>query len=165
MEINPASSRMFSLILLQEMHTKFFHNALDGITDEDAHKRLDTKANHIAWLAGSIVHQRFEIANLLGIDKKQEADELFKNNKGIQDGLTYPSLASYKKDWDLISPLLKEVLLKVTDEKLNEKFDMMPNMQISNYDLITFMTYREASIIGQLALWRRLLGYGAMKYM
>lgn len=165
METNPTSSRMFSLIVLQDLHTKFFHSALDGITDEDAHKRLDTKANHIAWLAGSIVHQRFEIANLLGIDKKQEADELFKNNKGIQDGTTYPSLASYKKDWDLISPLLKEALLKVTDEKLNEKFDMMPNMQISNYDLLTFMTYREASIIGQLALWRRLLGYEAMKYM
>lgn len=165
METKPASNRMFSLIVLHDMHTKFFNSALDGISDQDAHNRLNTKANHIAWLTGSIIHERFEIANALGVDKKAATDELFRDHKGIQDNTTYPSLADYKKDWELISPLLKEAYLKVGDEKLDEKFEMMPGMQMSYYDLISFMTYREASIIGQIALWRRLLGYEAMKYM
>lgn len=165
METKTASSRMYSLIVLYEMHTTFFYSALDGISDDDAHNRLNTKANHITWLTGSIVQQRYEIAKALGIDRKQVADEFFKNNKGIQDNVTYPSLAEFKKDWEAISPLLQDALADVRDEKLDESFEMMPDMKMTYYDLITFIIYREANIIGQIALWRRLLGYEAMKYM
>jgi hypothetical protein len=165
METKTASNRMFSLIVLYNMHTTFFSSVLDGITDSDAHHRLNTKANHIAWLTGSLVEQRYEIANLLGIDSKQQAYELFKNNKGIQDHITYPSLAQYKKDWEAITPLLKDALVNVSDAKLDESFEMMPGMRMTHFDLITFIIYREANIIGQIALWRRLLGYEGMKYM
>lgn len=159
------SNRIFSLIVLYDMHTTFFFSALDGISDNDAHNRLNTKANHVAWLTGSIVEHRYEIATLLGADHKQAAHELFKDNKGIQDNVTYPSLAEFKKDWESITPVLKEALVNVRDEKLDELFEMMPEMRMTHFDLITFIIYREANIIGQIALWRRLLGYQAMKYM
>ncbi len=120
MKTKPASSRMFSLIVLYDMHTKFFASVLEGISDKDTHNRLNTKANHIAWLTGSLVEQRFEIANELGSDLKQEAHELFKDNKGIQDGVTYPSLATFKKDWEKITPVLRDILAKASDEKLDE---------------------------------------------
>ena len=165
METKTASNRMLSLIVLYNMHTTFFSSVQDGITDSDAHHRLNTKANHIAWLAGSIVQERFEIAKALGIERKPVADEWFKNNKGIVDDMVYPSLADFRRDWEAISPVLKEALLNVKDEKLDESFEMMPNMRMTYFDLITFITYREANIIGQIALWRRLLGYEAMKYM
>ncbi len=83
METKTISNRMFSLTVLYDMHTNFFFSALDGITNEDAHNRLNTKANHVAWLTGSLVQQRFEIAKALGVDKQQAAHELFKDNKGI----------------------------------------------------------------------------------
>jgi hypothetical protein len=159
------SNRIFSLVVLYDMHTTFFFSALDGISDNDAHNRLNTKANHIAWLTGSLVQQRHEIATSLGADRKQAAHELFKDNKGIQDNVTYPSLAEFKKDWESITPVLKEALVNVSDEKLDELFEMMPEMRMTYFDLITFIIYREANIIGQIALWRRLLGYEAMKYM
>ncbi len=165
METKTVSNRMSSLIVLYDMHTKFFFSVLDGISDKDTHNRLNTKANHIAWLTGSIVQERFEIAKALGIDHKQEAHELFKDNKGIQDNVTYPPLAQFKKDWETISPILRDALMNVRDEKLDESFEMMPDMRMTYYDLITFIIYREANIIGQIALWRRLLGYEAMKYM
>lgn len=165
MKTKPVADRMYSLVVLYDMHTTFFKSALDSIKDEDAHKRLDTKANHIAWLTGSLVQQRYEIANLLGLEGKQGADELFKDNKGIQDEVTYPHLEDFKKDWDYISPLLREALMNVTDEKLDSEFEMMPGYKMTHYDLITFVVYREANCIGQIALWRRLLGYEAMKYM
>lgn len=155
---------MSSIIALHDMHTKFFFNVIDGITDEDAHKRLNTKANHIAWLTGSLVQERFELANELGVKEQQTAHDLFKDRKGIQDGITYPSLAVFRKDWEKISPLLKDALVNVSDEKLDSQFEMMPGMVMPFYDLITFITYREANCIGQIALWRRLLGYEAMKY-
>jgi hypothetical protein len=156
---------MFPLIVLHDMHTKFFLSALEGIADDDAHTRLGTKANHIVWLTGSIVEQRFDIARALGVDLQQTAHELFKDNKGIQDNGTYPPLDEFRKDWEIISPLLKDVLHNVRDEKLDESFEMMPDMKMTYFDLITFIIYREANIIGQIALWRRLLGYEAMKYM
>ena len=53
--------------------------------------------------------------------------------------------------------------MNTTDEQLEAIIDM-GSIKMSKYELITFMIYREASIIGQIALWRRLLGYDAMKY-
>lgn len=165
MKTKTVSNRMSSLIVLYDMQTTYFSNAIEGISDKDAHNRLNTKANHIAWLTGSLAQQRFEIANQLGVGDKQTADEFFKDNKGIQDGITYPSLLSFKKDWEKISPVLRDALLNVSDEKLDTSFEMMPGMKMTNFDLISFISYREANCIGQIALWRRLLGYEAMKYM
>ena len=85
------------LIGLYDFHTKLFYNVLVDISDKDANNRLGTKANHIAWIAGSLVHRRYALANALGIDKKQTSDKLFENNKGIQDNITYPSIEEYKK--------------------------------------------------------------------
>ncbi len=164
METKTVSNRMFSLVVLFDMHTKFLAKALAGISDKDAHNRLNTKANHVAWLTGSLVQQRYELAKQLGIDGRQSADELFTDNKGIQDEITYPSLAEFKKDFDRVTPDLRNALISVSDDKLDQKFEMMPGMQMTYYELISFMTYREASIIGQIALWRRLLGYEALKY-
>lgn len=154
---------MQSLIVLYDMHTTFFKNVLEGISEKDTHNRLNTKANHIAWLAGSLVEQRYGIAKDIGIDMQQTAHDLFKDNKGIQDNVTYPSLAQYKKDWDTISPVARKAFEEVTDEKLDGEIEM-GGMKMTLYDLITFTIYREANCIGQIALWRRLLGYEAMKY-
>jgi len=156
---------MYSLLFLYDMHTGFFGKVIDGISDEDANNRLNTKANHMSWLTGSLVQERYELGKLFGIDQKQAADEMFKDHKGIQDTVTYPSLTEFKKDWELITPLLRNALEHVTDEKLDSLFEMMPGEKMTHFDLIAFIIYREANCIGQLALWRRLLGYEAMKYM
>lgn len=158
------SKSMHSVIVLYDMQTQFFLNAIDGISDKDVHNRLNTKANHVAWLTGSLVQQRFELANLLGINMKPGADELFNNHQGIKDEVSYPSLAKFKKDWETITPLLRNALVEVKDEKL-ESFFEMEDMRMTYFELITFTIYREANCIGQIALWRRLLGYEAMKYM
>ncbi len=157
---------MATIPALYDMQTGYFISALDGISGKDAHSRLETKANHIAWLAGSLVQQRYELAR--GLDKgatyKQQADDLFKDNQGIKDGTTYPSLDQFRKDWKDISPILRELLINADDEQLNKNIDM-PGMEFPMFDMITFVSYREANCIGQIALWRRLLGYEAMKYM
>lgn len=164
MKTKPKSNQMYSLLVLYDMQSKYFSNAIDGISDDDAHNRLGTKANHVAWLTGSLVEQRHQLANTLGgTNQKQSAEELFKNYQGIKDGVTYPPLGEFKKDWEKISPILRESLLNVSDEKLDSTFEM-EGMTMTHYELITFCTYREANCIGQIALYRRLLGYDAIKY-
>jgi hypothetical protein len=163
METKTASSRIQGLLTLFDMHTTFFARAIEGISEENMHSRLNTKANHMAWLAGSLIAQRYYIIKESHPELKQDGADLFEDNKGIQDGAKYPSNAEYLKDWEKVSPTAREVLATVTDEKLDSEIDM-GFMKMSYYELISFTIYREASIIGQLALWRRLLDYPALRY-
>jgi hypothetical protein len=166
MEPTPTEdNRLISIVGLFDLQTPLFNSVLDGISDKDAHNRLGTKANHIAWLAGSLTEQRYELANLLtGSSLQQSAHSLFAHNAGIKDGLEYPSLEQFKQDWKTITPIAREGLVNATAEKLDSIFKM-PEMQFPYYELIKFTIYREANCIGQIALWRRLLGYEPMKYM
>lgn len=162
---NTASQRMLGIISQYDLQTPFFAFVTENISDDDAHQRLNTKANHIGWLAGALVEQRFDLARQLGREERQQAHELFKDNQGIQDGVTYPTLRSYQEDWDRITPILREALTGVTDEQLENRIDMGQDFSMSAFELVSFVIYREANIIGQIALWRRLLGYPGMRYM
>ncbi|MDB5231166.1 MAG: hypothetical protein JWN76_1971 [Chitinophagaceae bacterium] len=102
METKTVSNRMSSLIVLFDMQSNYFKSAIDGISDKDAGNRLGKKANHIAWIAGSMVYERYELARSLEVDLKQSTDELFKDHKGIEDSASYPSLSEFKKDWKLL---------------------------------------------------------------
>jgi len=161
-----AENRLEAAVMNFDMQTGFFINALEGITDSDAHNRLGTKANHVAWLAGSLVQQRFELANILNNNEemKQQADDLFRDNQGLKEDVTYPPLEQYKSDWEEISPIMQR-LLRNADAQTLERIIEFPDMSFPVFDMIAFSTYREANHIGQIALWRRLLGYGPMKYM
>ena len=103
------------------------------------------------------------MASETGSGMKQTGEELFKNNQGLQAGVKYPSNEDYIKDWKRITPEAREALIKIDDKKLDSDFDM-EGMKMSYYDLITYSIFREASVLGQLILWRRLLGYPAMRY-
>jgi hypothetical protein len=163
METQTASARTKGLLTLFDYQTGFFPKALVGISQEDMHNRLNTQANHPAWLAGSLVQQRFRMASETGSGLKQTGEELFKDNKGIQDGAQYPTIEQYIQDWNRITPEAREALVMIDDKKLDSEVDM-GTFKMSYYELICFTIYREASLIGQLALWRRLLGYPALKY-
>ncbi|MHA4846272.1 DinB family protein [Flavitalea antarctica] len=157
------SRRMEGLVTLFDLHTPLLSRALEGISAEDCHNRLGTKANHMAWLAGALVLQRFEMAKETSPGLHQTGEELFSDYKGIQDNAKYPSSEEYVKDWDMVSPHAREALVIIDDEKLDSEIDM-GGMKMTYYDMISFTIYREASMIGQLALWRRLLGYPALRY-
>ena len=163
METQTASNRTKGLLTLLDYQTGFFPKALDGISEKDMHNRLNTQANHPAWLAGSLVRQRFMMASETGSGLKQTGEELFNNFQGIQEGASYPTTTEYLADWQRITPEAREALVMIDDQKLDSLIDM-GGMKMTYYEMICFTIYREASIIGQLALWRRLLGYPALKY-
>lgn len=163
METKTVSTRTQGFLTLFDMQTNFFARAVEGISEEDSHNRLNTPANHIAWLTGSLIQQRYLMTSETNPGLKQTGDELFKDHKGIQDGVKYPTIAKYLQDWEKISPIARQALVAISDEKLDSEIDM-GFMKMTYYEMISFTIYREASIIGQLALWRRLLGYPALKY-
>ncbi|MFC3559365.1 DinB family protein [Pedobacter jamesrossensis] len=164
MKTKPISDKLYGLVVLYEMHTDFLLKALAAIDEKDAKKRMDTKANHIAWITGSVVYGRYHLAKSFDIDLLSSTGELFKDNQGIIDDANYPSIEEFTKDWQKISEPLLQALLNATDKKLDEPYEM-PGMKMTLFDMISFGTYREANCIGQIALWRRLLGYPGMNYM
>ncbi|CAL1519680.1 DinB family protein [Chitinophaga sp. MM2321] len=150
---------------LYDFHTKLFHNVLVNVSDKDANNRLNTKANHMAWIAGSLLQQRYFLGETVGINLQQTSPQFFENFKGIQDNVTYPPLAEYIKDWDAISQVLKDAFANLSEEALNGPDPMkMPGGDYTFLDSIIFCVDRESYCIGQLGLLRRQLGYDAMKY-
>src|SRR5688572_29527086 len=119
METKTASTRTRGLLTLFDYHTDFFPKALAGMTAEAMHDRLGTEANHPAWLAGSLVNQRFMMSSESGTALKQTGEEFFKNNQGIQAGAQYPTNAEYIKDWEQITPLARQALVSIDDKKLD----------------------------------------------
>lgn len=164
MKAQSSSSKLSGILVLYEMQTDFLLRALEGIEEKDAQTRLNTKANHIAWITGSVISGRYFLAKSFGINDKSSTGELFKDNQGIIDDANYPTLAEFKADWEKISPLLYDALINASEEKLNEQIEM-PGMEMTLFDMLSFTSYREANCIGQIALWRRLLGYPGMSYM
>jgi hypothetical protein len=152
------------LIDLYDSHTQLFHNVIEGISVEDANNRLNTKANHPSWIAGSLVQERYELASALGEIHRSTCYNLFADHKGIEDNITYPPLAEYKKDWDTISPLVRSALLNMSEEQLESIAPFEMDGDVTFYEGILFLIDRESYCIGQLGLYRRLLGYEAMKY-
>jgi len=163
MEVTTVSARIQGLLSLFDLQTGFFAKAIVGVSEEDMYNRLGTEANHMAWLAGSLVGQRFWMTEETNPGLKQTGYDLFANHLGIQADRKYPTNEEYLKDWEMISPIAREALMNIDDEKLDSEIDM-GFMKMTYYEMITFTMYREASIIGQLALWRRLLGYPGLKY-
>lgn len=164
METATTKKSLLPFVDLYDQHTKLFSNVIEGISAEDANNRLNTRANHPSWLTGSLVQGRYELANVLGAAKQSAFHEIFKDYKGIQDDIVYPTLDEYKKDWEEITPVLREALLSMNEDKLEEiaPFDM--GEEVTYYTGISYLIDRESYCIGQIGLWRRLLGYEAMKY-
>ncbi len=163
MKTETASTRTEGLLALFDLQTALLAKAVDGIKESDMYDRKGTKANHMAWLAGALVAQRFLMASETRPDLKQTGADLFGMNKGIQDDAKYPTNDVYLKDWETITPFAREALTKLDDARLDSELDM-GGMKMTWYEMISFTIYREASMIGQLALWRRLLDYPAMRY-
>lgn len=166
MKTKAKSNRIEPLLFLYDLHTELFPNVITGITADDAHKRLDSKANHVAWIAGSLVQQRVDLVNDFGGKAEQQAKELFSNFQGIKDDVRYPELETYNKDWQIVSKALRDILTETADEKLDSiyKIPDMPEMDMPFFDMVGYSIHRESYLIGQIGLWRRLLGYPAMKY-
>ncbi|MDO5968552.1 hypothetical protein Q4Q35_01915 [Flavivirga aquimarina] len=154
------------LIEQYELHNMLFKNAIEGIKDEDAKVRINEKTNHMLWLAGNLASTRYDLAKNLGVTVENTYAEFYENHKSYQEGMAYPNLEKLLKNWNTISPVLKEKLESLSDAALFKEPDFktppMFNQTLLRY--ILFLIDRESYVIGQLAFIRKALSYEAMKY-
>lgn len=70
------------------MHSQSFLNVLDGISEEDALKRVENKTNHIVWMAGNFINMRYGLGAVLGLPVQDPYNDLFSREKHWMKVLT-----------------------------------------------------------------------------
>ncbi|WP_196940595.1 DinB family protein [Sphingobacterium pedocola] len=163
----PKSTKLEVIIPAYRMHTQSFLDVLDGLSEEDAMKRIDGRTNHIIWMAGNFVNVRYGIAHVLGLQEEDPYHELFYMGKTLDEHFSYPSLNELQENFHAISPKVYQSLLDVKDEQLAEIFQINMNVPFIREDKLNFIGMcigRQDYLCGQMALMRRLLNYPAMKY-
>ncbi|MDN3692694.1 DinB family protein [Chryseobacterium tructae] len=126
----PKSKKVELVTPAYRMHTQSFINVLDGISEEDALKRIENKTNHIVWMAGNFVNMRYGLAWVLGLQEQDPNNDLFFQGKALDESIQYPSLADLKKNFHDISSKTYQKLLEVTDEELDEIFEIGMNIPL-----------------------------------
>lgn len=165
--MKPQSKFLEIVIPEYRMHTQSFGNVIDGISAEDAAKRIEGRTNHFLWMAGNMVNCRYWLADVLGIADKDPNEELFKDAKALDTNATYPSLDQLKNEWHKISPKVYERLLSISDTELLEAYPFGMNVAFveeNKLNMVGMAIDRISYLLGQMGLMRRLLNYPGMKY-
>ncbi|REC50266.1 DinB family protein [Chryseobacterium pennipullorum] len=163
----PKSKKIEIILPAYRMHTQSFINVLDGISEEDALKRIENRTNHIVWMAGNFVNMRYGMALVLGIQGEDPYNELFFQGKALDENIQYPTLAELRENFHDISAKVYQKLRDVTDEELDEIFEMGMNIPFVTENKLNFLGMgigREDYLCGQIGLMRRILNYPGMKY-
>ncbi len=163
----PKSAKLDIIIPAFRGHSQTFLLVLDGITEEDALKRIGGKTNHIIWMVGNFLDMRYALGKALGLQEEFEHKDFFFQGKALDESLDYPSLQHLKDSFHKISPLVYRKLLDVADEELDQTFPMGMNIDFFPENILNFIGMcigREDYLSGQIGLMRRILGYEGMKY-
>ena len=164
---NPKSNLLMLSIPYYRMQTQMFDNAIAGITEEDATRRIEDRTNHIVWMVGNMVNCRYWLANVLGISDQDPNEHLFKDARALDTNAKYPSLEALRAEWHKISPKLFDKLLTLDDTQLLEPFEF--GMQVdfveeNKLNMVGMCLDRVSYLTGQVGLMRKALGLESMKY-
>ena len=163
----PKSKKMELVIPAYRMHSQSFINVLDSISEKDALKRIENKTNHIVWMAGNFVNMRYGLGWVLGLREEDPYSDLFFQGKALDESFKYPTLAELEENFHAISAKVYEKLYEVTDEELDEIFEIgmnIPFIKETKLNFVGMCIGREDYLSGQIGLMRRILGYPGMKY-
>ena len=134
-----------------------YQNALENLTDELANQRPSDKNNHTNWLLGHILHCRYMLANMIGVEAENPFDKIY---WGTIEDKDYPKIKEVTKHFPIISSLLTDKLSKMTDAELDTK--PAPDKP-STADIVSFFVYHEAYHLGQIGYARKMIGLETLK--
>lgn len=148
-----------------ELNTDLLLNCLDGLSDEEALRRLPGGGNSIAFLAAHLTDSRHYLAQRLGHPLANPLSRFLAEASSIEDIVEWPSLEEQREWWLGISRHLGDVLAARTDEDLRRtdvhRFPMSDSTELT---LISFLSQHDSYHLGQIAFLRRQLGKPAMAY-
>lgn len=161
------SQKLAVIVPAFRMHTQNLLQVLDGISEQDALKRIDGRTNHLIWMVGNFVNMRYGLAHALGLPDFDPYQELFVMAKALDDKINYPSLKQLLDNFHDISPKIFKRLQEVTDSELDMPFPIGMGIPFIHEDKLNFVGMcigREDYLCGQMGLMRRILNYPGVKY-
>jgi len=152
-----------------KMNTNILNGVLKNIDDSLACKQIAEHINHLTWIAGHLVNNRYFFASQLGVTKDFEYTNTFTDftapppfTRALSPSVEYPSISALSARWNEISPLMIDAVAAVTEEKLAEPFFIQLPTGNTMEALLSFFAIHEAYHVGQMSTIRRYLGLGAI---
>ena len=154
-----------TLVHLYQLHSRLFNNVLDGITDEEAGRRISDSTNNVSWIAGHTLDIQYNLAALLGLETTNPYAGQFAFGKPFEPEADYPSLDQMRADWNTLVPRITEALGQLDAATLDAPAPFpLPYGRQTMRGVFEFQLHHLAYEIGQLGLYRRFLGKPAMSY-
>jgi hypothetical protein len=156
---------IYPLSLIFGLNERLFNNSMAGITDEQANERISDHNNPVIWIAAHTVYARYLMLLFLGKPAENPYNHLFENFKAYDAGLSYPSVAEIKREWEKVTALLKDALEGVTEEFLaGDSPIKSPIGDFTNAGTLAFLAQHESYDVGQLAFLKKYYTTEAMSY-
>ena len=148
-----------------ELNTDLLLNCLDGLSDEEALRRLSGGGNSVAFLAAHLTDTRLFLAQRLGHPLANPLSRYLAEASSIDEIVEWPTLEEQRGWWRTASRHLCEVVAAKTAEQLGRsnahRFPMGDSTELG---MIGFLVQHDAYHIGQVAFLRRQLGRPPMAY-
>lgn len=132
--------------------------ALEDVTDEDARKRArGDEGPSIAWLVGHMLHYRYHVMSLLGVNRPDPWKERFASAEAT-DGSGYPTVAELREAWDAVADEFAEAMASKTDADFERPVEG-PHDEETLRDQLVFYAWHEGYHMGALGAQLKRLGY------
>lgn len=134
-----------------------FENALDNLSDGIALTCIPGIKNHMNWLLGHIVHCRFMLSGMIGLQKSNPFGDTYWTAVAETP---YPNIEEIARQMTEISKSITNKIGELSDDDLMARSGKgEPNLN----DVISFFAYHEAYHLGQIGLVRKGVGLGTLK--
>jgi uncharacterized damage-inducible protein DinB len=131
---------------------------LEDLSDEDARKRArGDEGPSIAWIVGHLLHYRYHVMELLGVERENPWEEKFAEAEAT-DGSDYPSVAELAAAWERVSSDFAEVMASMSDEDF-ERPAVGVREERTLRDQVVFYAWHEGYHMGALGAQLKRLGY------
>ena len=146
------------------LNTRLLHHCLEGMDEATAMRRMTVDSNSPAFLAAHLTQSRHYACMLAGQPITNPLEGRLKG-KTLDDIGPLPPLGEITAAWDEVSAHLLRVLGEVTTEDLGrEATRRLPGSDGTLGSVLSFLAQHDSYHIGQMAILRRQLGFGAMRY-
>lgn len=147
------------------MHSDLLLNCLDGLSDDEARRRISGRTNSVAFLAAHVTDARHFIAGYLGCHVENPLALWLDDVRSIDEMQRFPTLELIRSAWCTASVRLDDHLPQLTAEQISARSPQrFPLGGDTLLDGLAFLLHHESYHIGQMALLRKELGYPAMTY-
>jgi uncharacterized damage-inducible protein DinB len=140
-----------------------FDKALEGLTDDDARKRLTDDSNPVIWIVGHMTTTRCNLLAMLGRPVEHPWGDQFGRGSKVGDGTEFPPLADLVIKWREADEALKQRLEELTGEELSAAAPRdFPIEDKTLRGAINFLAFHDVYHFGQMALLKKCLGQGSL---